>query len=159
MPGYKIHLFGGLFFYLILLALTFSLGFLNIFSSLDLLSCAMFIFLGSIFPDIDIVSKGQRFYYYALLIFIIYGIAIKRIDLYLIGLILGVLPLVTKHHGLVHNPWFNIVVSISLIFYLRQFDQTHAISFWSGLFFLFGVFSHLILDFGLKGFIKRFYLN
>jgi hypothetical protein len=104
MPNYKGHLFGGFVFGAGFVTLT-GLG-TN--SWLSLAEWFGFLLLGSLFPDIDTKSKGQKIFYVTLLFLMIYCLINKYTALFILLSFVGLAPLLVHHRGLFHNPWFII---------------------------------------------------
>lgn len=143
MPGYKGHLIGGSITYLVILQLVKSFQ-----PSVSiLLQGFVFCILGSLFPDVDIKSKGQNIFYALALITLCCFLYYERIDLF-IGLSLLVFtPLLVKHRGIFHQLWFLVTVSIVMGLVIDNFhapSSTWAIK--NALFFLTGALSHIALD-------------
>lgn len=151
MPGYKGHLTGALGLYIIILFL-FSLYY---FKASDAIQWLIAILAGSLFPDIDIKSKGQKLFYRAFFCILAGCLFCKS---YVIAGFLGLLsvtPLMVKHRGLFHRWWFLLIIIIAacqgLICYFPLYQNTILIN---AVFFFIGVLSHLWLDMGFKGMIR-----
>lgn len=143
MPGYKAHLLGGSVTYLVILQLIKGSN-----PTVSVLAQGyVFCILGSLFPDVDIKSKGQNLFYLFALIMLCCFLYYERIDLF-IGLSLGVFtPLLVKHRGLFHKAWFLIAISFFMGILVDSFHTqpcTWAIK--NALFFLTGALSHIVLD-------------
>lgn len=154
MPGYKGHFFGALLFFVIILA-----GLLFFQCSASWKICAQGLFftiLGALFPDIDTKSQGQKLFYAVLCIVLISLICYKK---YLLGItiaLLGFIPLFSRHRGLFHSFWFAaVLVSVCISVIVLQFPLYTALAIHNGVFFLVGVYSHLVLDFGLRRALRR----
>ena len=65
MPNYKGHIAGGVITYLVVL---YCIKYTNP-SVHTVLQGLVFCLFGSLFPDVDVKSKGQKIFYYLLLIF------------------------------------------------------------------------------------------
>lgn len=112
------------------------------------LCCAI---AGSIFPDIDTKSKGQKFFYLA--IAFIYSL-LAFYKYYSIAIVLGLIsfvPLIVSHRSLLHSLWF-IMIIVGSVYYgaLIVFPSYGQLILISSLFFMLGVISHLVLDFGVS---------
>jgi len=117
------------------------------------LSCAL---VGSLFPDVDIKSKGQLVFYRMACCGVIVSIYWGH-WMALSALSCGMLvPLLVKHRGITHQVWFVLcapfVVPCITALYAPQHLTT---AFFSYLFFVGGAMSHLMLDFGLSGVARR----
>ncbi len=105
---------------------------------------------GSLFPDLDIKSRGQRFFYglmapaYALLYF--YG---EHTVAFMVGLC-AFLPAMTVHRGILHRWWFIFLFAGLWGFGLasRYPCGAHMIH-TATVCFIVGALSHLVLDFGI----------
>lgn len=66
--------------------------------------------------------------------------------------ILSCVPILSKHRGIFHNFWF-IATLIALLLALIKYAYPcyYTLVYYDALFFMLGVFSHLLLD---KGFLK-----
>jgi hypothetical protein len=111
---------------------------------------------GSLFPDIDIKSKGQKLFYGLMAPAYIFLFTQKQYMLcFAVGLC-ALMPVLVNHRGLFHRWWF-IVSFAGLWGYacISMFPRyTYTVSL-ATLFFILGSLSHLYLDFGLfKMFFK-----
>lgn len=152
MPGYKKHLTNGLLTYIIVI---FFAAF-YIYSLKFLISGLVSLILGSLFPDIDIKSKGQKVFYIIFLILLMILILADAWQLAAIFSVLTTLPNIVKHRGIFHNIWFNaLLVTLFVLILTRAFPTKKSIFIFNGIFFLIGVLSHLISDIGLKNFLRK----
>lgn len=151
MPNFKGHLFGGLLFYGIAVML-FSLAKVSWTTQLYWLSATL---AGSLFPDIDIKSKGQHLFLKILLLLLILCLFLKAYIPVVMILVLSLVPLVLPHRGLFHDLGFIAilcgVIDLILIFLVPHAAKTIIVT---SLFFMLGVGSHLLLDKGFKGTFK-----
>jgi membrane-bound metal-dependent hydrolase YbcI (DUF457 family) len=117
------------------------------YSSLQWAELGLCILLGSLFPDIDTKSKGQQLVYALSIILIVTLVLQKKVFAASLIALCCLLPLVTKHRGLFHDPWFLTlsINSMSVVALLRFPHQTSRIMA-DTLFFFLGVISHLVLD-------------
>ncbi len=149
MPNYRGHLFGGSLIYLAILFI-FSLYNFDLPVILLWLLCVL---LGSLFPDVDTKSKGQKIFYRFALISIILLLLFQKFAPALIFSIISFTPVLVRHRGIFHNIWFNTILVCVVIFILNNiFADRQFMILSCGAFFLLGIFSHLILDFGIKRF-------
>jgi hypothetical protein len=158
MPNYKGHLFGGVVIYLLLIALLTKFWISGAIPTQKLILWFFACLLGSLFPDIDITSKGQRVYFILLFPLTIAALILKKWNL-LFLLFLGIFfPLLIRHRGITHKPWFVVIIPF-IIFSIfaygqpSQFGQTFIVY----AFFTIGAITHLLLDFGPKQFIKKLF--
>ena len=147
MPNYKGHLFGATSIFAIL----FFICALYKFSILEVSGWFAAILLGSLFPDIDTKSKGQKIFYglvFGSVLFLIF------FDQWLSASFIGLfsfIPILAKHRGIFHKLWFNGLLVLSGIFILIQvFPNYDSLIIINGAFFFLGIFSHLWLDLGFK---------
>ena len=151
MSMYRGHLVGGFVAYIM------STAAMSLVHSMFLPSLAGLIaaLAGSLFPDIDIQSKGQRLFL-KLLFLLILGCFLFRASIPLITLLLfSVLPIILPHRGLFHDAFFVLVLTclaMAFVLYILpdRVDKVVPVM----VFFYVGVISHLVLD---KGFRKTFY--
>lgn len=149
MAGYKAHSLAGLIAaVLVLLVLSFIGYVLSVRSVLLGVSSSLF---GALFPDVDIKSKGQKLLYalLAAVIIILYSVACYKQAALLA--VFCFLPLIVNHRAMFHSFWFIFVVTVALVLTTICWFPVHRFSLIIvAVFFLAGVFSHLVLDFGLR---------
>lgn len=150
MPGYKGHVCGGIASYGVLvgaLALFFSLDAFAVYQ-VEWFLCAV---AGSLFPDIDTKSKGQRIFYFLAVITL--GVLLAR-AFYKTAFCFGFLtcmPLVSAHRGIFHRlPFLLCLVLILAYGAWMVYPQQGLRIYFAASFFFAGIISHLLLDFGLK---------
>jgi membrane-bound metal-dependent hydrolase YbcI (DUF457 family) len=143
MPGFRGHLIGGIVTYLAILQFIKSMN-----PPLSVIvSGFVFCIIGSLFPDIDIKSKGQKLFYSLCLVILCFFLYYERTDLFIGLSLLATVPLLVKHRGMFHQLWFLIFLSISTGFVVGGFYANF--SGWAmknALFFLAGAISHIALD-------------
>ena len=151
MPNYKGHLMGGFAVFLAALwIISFSLK-ASLFTYLEWGMCTL---LGSLFPDIDIKSKGQKIFYRFLFIALIILIIQKRMQAAILLSLLAFIPLLTKHRGICHNILFIIGLPLAFFIGIYTFMPRYATLLAGDLFFFtLGALSHIWLD---KGFMAMF---
>lgn len=104
MPNYKSHMVGGFVAFMLALNIIVVQK-ISLFQAVEWLC---FTLLGSLFPDIDIKSKGQKIFYKGLLVLFLL-LALKKCVYALILLsFISLLPLVVRHRGVCHELWFVI---------------------------------------------------
>jgi hypothetical protein len=160
MPGYKGHLAGGCVVYGLMLGILYGcLPYEDLakYGSSPLIAmrwliCAL---AGSLFPDIDVKSKGQKYFYWVILAFFLVLIAQRQFRLLAASSIVAVFPMLVKHRGIFHKTWFVILAPLSLWMLLVTYAPAYSqILFFDMLFFIVGALSHLWLDLGLKRMIR-----
>jgi len=147
MPGYKAHLAAGAVtaapLVYILQSQASSPGVLVLWAG--------FALAGSLFPDIDTKSKGQKWFYRFWLVALLIFLLLKWYALFVACTLLASAPLVVNHRGLFHKSWFLIFApccaAVAFIWYMPAAWKD---VFWATLFFVAGTLSHLLLDFGPK---------
>lgn len=151
MPQYRTHIFGGAIafglLWLLLLGVKPSLG-----TSVEWLFFAV---LGSLFPDVDITSKGQKIFFRLLaLVFIYYVFQQNIINLSIIGAI-ALFPLLVRHRGIFHRVWFIFLLGlITITWTYFCFPRYKYLVAWDVAFFTVGALSHIWLDLGIKRMMK-----
>lgn len=145
MPGYRGHLMGGIWAFFLMLPIVYYVGIPDIITLIEWCLCAL---AGSLFPDIDIKSKGQPYFYYAIsflfLILIWHGWheAVSWCSL------VAFLPLFVKHRGLFHRVWFVIGFPLAIFGAVHSFFPHMAQPILPHvLFFIGGALSHIFLDY------------
>lgn len=145
MPCYKAHLTGGFVSALVLYSVLPGAP-CTLLRIGELLLCAL---AGSLFPDIDTKSKGQKYFYRLFAVAclaLVYARHYKMVAFMSIG---SFVPLVVVHRGVLHRAWF--VVGVPIALYGWYVLTTGAVSYRLGydtLFFIVGALSHLLLDLG-----------
>ncbi len=143
MPGFRGHLIGGTVTYLVILQCIKSMAL----QPSVIASGFVFCLFGSLFPDIDIKSKGQKLFYSLMLVVLCCFLYYERTDLFIGLSLLATVPLLVKHRGLFHQLWFLIFITISTGLVIGSFHANF--SAWAmknALFFLAGAISHIVLD-------------
>lgn len=153
MPSYKGHLMGGLVVYgVIFVGLV---GTTNP-SLLTAGEWLLFTLAGALFPDIDIKSKGQKYFYYVFFLFFIVLVAKEQFHTLTCCSFIIMLPMLVRHRGIFHSPWFVITMPLlvwSLISIAMPKIAQHL--FFNILFFITGALSHIWLDFGTSQMLRR----
>jgi hypothetical protein len=147
MPMYRTHLMGGLGVYIGLLLL------LRALQPSALTACWWLVLalIGSIFPDIDIKSKMQKWTYTLLVIVLLCMALYKRFELIACVSILFFTPLVVHHRGLFHRAWFIVLLGLGIVSVTHSYAPAYSYAMvYDMLFFIVGAFSHLWLDMGFK---------
>lgn len=149
MSNYQGHLAGGLFVYLI--SMYFMISNQQMVSFATGLEWLLFCLLGSLFPDVDIKSKGQKIFYWMVLILGTILLFNKRGQALITLGVLAIFPLLVRHRGIFHRLWFIMVVPLAVAWLACRYWPTCSnIIFFDALFFIVGAISHLWLDFGLR---------
>lgn len=153
MPGYKQHLSGGAgAFVVTMLALSTQVSQITGLVGLEWLA---FCLAGSLFPDVDIKSKGQYYFYCMVLLLLLFLSVHKRYDLLVVVSIGSMTPLLTRHRGLFHRWWFIGALAFGLWYLVSQeFPHLSTMLWYDTIFFCAGAFSHLWLDMGLRKMLR-----
>ena len=152
MSGYRGHLVGGVVAYGVTLPVVLAYYTPPPLVGLCWFLCAL---AGSLFPDVDIKSKGQQLFYWLLLILIAFLIAHKK--MVIVGWIslASMIPLVEKHRGIFHALWFAVACPNAVAWAISVHVPAYTVvAFSSAFFFAAGAISHLYLDFGLKDMVR-----
>jgi hypothetical protein len=153
MPGYKAHISFGILWYSIALLIVYKIYMPSIILMGELAVC---IALGSLFPDIDIKSKGQKYMY---TIFFITAIPLLYMHYFFIVAVGGWLlciPMMVKHRGIFHDPLIMHMLIIVLWFlWYIHFSSTAKQYILHVLCFTLGMYSHVMLDYGIAHFFKK----
>lgn len=152
MANYRQHLFGGVIAFG---AVCFFMRAYNppLLTLAEWFLCAL---MGALFPDVDIKSKGQKYFYTILLISFIVLVGQRKLFLVSCMSIIALVPLLTRHRGLFHNVFFVITFPFAVWFVLSMSHPVYArVLLNHVVFFVVGQLSHLLLDFGLVGLVHQ----
>ena len=155
MPGYKGHLMGGAAAFGATYAAVSIAQLMPCGDPYLIASCFATAMAGSLFPDIDVKSKGQNLFYWIILGLFVYFFYNKQYVTLSYIAIAATLPLLVKHRGIFHNMWFLIAALAGLCYTLvcciPQHDQKIILHM---IFFVGGAISHLWLDFGFARMLR-----
>ncbi len=159
MPGYKGHLAGGCVVYCLMLGLLYVLPYevLTKYGSSSLVAMRWLICVlaGSLFPDIDVKSKGQKYFYWVILGFFLLLIIERKFKLLAVSSIVSVFPMLVKHRGIFHKTWFVILAPFGVWGLIGAYAPEYSNALLLDvLFFIAGALSHLWLDLGLKRMLR-----
>lgn len=150
MPGYRQHLIGGFVAFSLLSTAMVATQTIIIKSMIPLIGWAMCSLAGSLFPDIDIKSKGQKYFYWLILILMLYFTYYELFIPLASIAILSTTPMLVKHRGVFHNIWMLLGGFAALSYVLIVCMPRHTdLIIIHMMFFLVGVISHVWLDMGL----------
>lgn len=152
MPNYKDHLAGGAIAFACVLVAVTPYKHPVLLTTTEWLLCSL---AGSLFPDIDIKSKGQKYFYFMILITLITLLATRNFTLFAIISIIALIPLLTKHRGLFHRTWLIIGLPL-LVWHITtiKYSILRELLFYDTIFFIAGALSHLWLDLGLRKMLR-----
>lgn len=149
MPGYKGHLTGGLAAFGVTYAAITVSKVVIITSIIPVAGWLLCTLAGSLFPDIDVKSKGQNYFYWFVLAALIYLTYQKQFMPLAFLSIAATMPMLVRHRGIFHNIWFLLgglgALSYMLMLYMPIYQQAILMH---TLFFLAGALSHVWLDVG-----------
>lgn len=152
MPGYRGHLAGG--------AIAFCIALVTVAhftqpTPMALAEWLGFCLAGSLFPDVDTKSKGQKYFYRGILLALIILAYMKHLDILVWVSIISITPMLVNHRGLFHRIWFLIGVPLLLWYVIcLQFPCYKGQLFFDVLFFIVGSLSHVWLDVGLRRMLR-----
>ncbi len=152
MPGYKGHLTGGFVAFIALLFVMKQYHNPSMSTMIEWLSCTL---AGSLFPDIDIKSKGQKWLYWVLFaLFLCLFVRKSYCLLSLLGIV-ALVPMLVNHRGLFHKPWFMVALPASVALAVHcSAPHYFPLVARDALFFCGGALSHLWLDLGLRRMLR-----
>lgn len=152
MPGYKVHLVGGMVVYLALLYGISYVAAPSLITSLEWMLCAM---AGALFPDVDVKSKGQNIFYWIIFIGLLLLMAQHKWQAASLISLFSLIPQLVGHRGLFHRGLFLIACAVLVIFFMMIWYPFYArgVAF-DILFFTLGALSHLWLDMGWKALVR-----
>ena len=148
MPNYKVHLAGGFLSFAILYKLSAKILSKRFYSSEEMAFSLLLCLLGSLFPDIDTKSYGQRMFYFLLLAMIFGSILLNQWTLLIVFGAFSILPFFVGHRGLTHRLWFNAIAPLPI--FITIFDKSSKLAILSKtgyFYFLAGALSHIFLDY------------
>ena len=146
MPGYRAHLVGGAVTAAPLLYLLRAHA-----TPITAVLWLAFALAGSLFPDVDTTSKGQKWFYRLMIPALVALLMLKRFTVFIILAFMAFTPLIVNHRGVFHRLWFIVLPPLGLAGITAWYYPTHAQgAFFAALFFVVGAISHLVLDLGVR---------
>src|SRR5437868_222807 len=108
MPNYKGHLCGGFVAYLCVMLAMVSIK-PSLFTACEWL---FFTLAGALFPDVDVKSRGQKYFYY--FIFAVFVMLMYQDKHQMVSClsIIAITPMLVRHRSIFHKIWFLIILSI-----------------------------------------------
>ncbi len=158
MPGYKGHLVGGTIAFCLVLFGLVGLVIIPQPTHLMMGEWLLCVLAGALFPDIDIKSKGQKYFYYAVLVVLFVLAYQQRLQMLTCFSFVMITPMLVKHRGIFHSPRFVIALPLLvwvIVATLLPHKAMHL--FVDTMFFIVGALSHLWLDFGTRQFLWRLF--
>lgn len=148
MPNYKSHISGGFLVFVPMVLFLIPRHHPSLTTVLEWLAC---IIAGSLFPDIDTKSKGQRYFYILMIPFLIFLIIRHQYRPLAIASTCAFVPLLVSHRGIFHRLWFVVAIPfIGWYMVTAQFPYLHTALLFDTVFFVVGAISHLWLDLGFR---------
>ncbi|MBL0332717.1 MAG: metal-dependent hydrolase [Chlorobiota bacterium] len=152
MPGYKNHISFAVVFALILIVGSTTTAYANSMSLPLKLSTAIGVVwlavLFSLFPDIDIKSKGQLLFYR---LFFVLDLILIILEMNKEAALLGfltLLPIVSRHRSWTHSVFAMILIPLPILllpmYYAKNYHNLEGLPFYLGS--VAGYFSHLVAD-------------
>ena len=151
MPNYKGHLIGGLIAYLSIIAVCISIR-PSLVTSCEWL---FFTLAGALFPDIDVKSKGQKYFYY--IIFILFFCLMYQGKFQLLSCLsfITITPMLSRHRGVFHSVWLIVLMPIVLWGFISMlFPYLMKPLLINTLFFIVGGLSHILLDCSMSWIVR-----
>lgn len=111
--------------------------------------------LGSLFPDIDTKSVGQRIFYTLLIIPITVAIIYKQFLFLALLSLVSLFPILINHRGVTHSVWFISLTPLCIPLFMQQLNpHLTTVSWFIYGYFTAGALSHLFLDYGFLKTLK-----
>lgn len=157
MPGYKGHLAGATVLFGVILFGLFGVIKPSFITAAEWFG---FILAGALFPDIDIKSKGQKYFYYVVILFFVGCAAQQRFEMLACCSFIVISPMLVRHRGIFHNPLFVIIVPLSAWFLVGTYFPHMSRRFLHDtIFFIVGALSHIWLDLGTSQMVRRVFIK
>lgn len=157
MPGYKGHLVGGTVAYGLFLVGVIGMAKPSLLMAGEWL---LFALAGALFPDVDIKSKGQKYFYFIVLLFFIAFAAQQRFEMLACCSFVVMVPMLVRHRGIFHNPLFVTIVPLCAWGIVSSLKPAISQRFFVDvLFFIVGALSHIWLDLGTSQMMKRLFIK
>jgi LexA-binding, inner membrane-associated putative hydrolase len=142
MPNYKGHVCVGIASYAALMY--FIKPAVSMLTMIEWFFCMI---AGSLFPDVDIKSKGQKYFYRGMVFLFLY-IAFRGsfCGLLLCGSV-SFLPVLVRHRGIFHSITFMLIIALGAGFIAGFCTQTMFMPLWYDIvFFVMGAIVHIVAD-------------
>ncbi len=144
MPGYRGHILGGVGAFV---CVYFLLSYWYHPSAVTALQWLGITLLGSLFPDVDVKSKGQGIFYKMMLVCLLILLWRRQIQLFVMASFVALLPVLARHRGLFHRAWFLIAIPFGVAVAAGASFPAYKESFIvAASFFVAGALSHILLD-------------
>ena len=152
MPGYRQHLAGGAIIFFVSLVIVLHWCVPTLLTLAEWGLCAL---AGSLFPDIDTKSKGQRYFYWLLCVVLCTLLVLRRYKAFAFMSIVSLIPLMVHHRGICHRPGFIIIVPCAAALAIATcMPGCTWMLCYDALFFIIGALSHVWLDLGWRRMLR-----
>jgi hypothetical protein len=153
MPNYKGHVLGGIVVYGVIFCTVASMLHPSFITAFEWL---LFTLAGALFPDIDIKSKGQKYFYHLVLMLLIVLAVHRQFTTITCCSFIVITPMLVRHRGIFHRSWFIITMPI-IVWALASIilPSLSASLFLNTLFFIAGGLSHIVLDMGFSRMMRH----
>lgn len=143
MPSYRVHLVASLIIYLGVIHCCSLVSF----TASSLVQGLLFCLFGSLFPDVDIKSRGQQIFYLLLVVILAALLWFKQHCLFVVMSFVGIVPILVRHRGIFHHVWFLTIMTIFCSFLISVWCGVHQTIMTQNIWFFFiGSLSHVFLD-------------
>ena len=162
MAGYRGHVAGGVvtcFIAHFIADTIFTKFFISIHNVPKHLAIAfIFCILGSLFPDIDVKSVGQRIFYTLMTVAIFFSIFHHKWEALVALSLVSPFPLLVNHRGIIHTIWFVSLAPLCIPLLMKQTNPSWVLQSWIAYYyFVSGALSHLLIDFGPRKTFRKFW--
>jgi hypothetical protein len=143
MPNYKGHLWGGLVAYMTVMLVVVKMS-PSLVTGAEWLLCAL---AGALFPDIDIKSKGQKYFYWVFFVLFLFLFYRKQYGVLSCSSLFMFTPMLVRHRGIFHR--YTFIIALPLCLWLTSTLLCPELSrplFFNMAFFVAGGVSHIFLD-------------
>jgi len=149
MASYKGHLVGGgAAFVAVYYTATRVIAHSNPYETKTFFLALICTLLGSLFPDVDTKSKGQRLFYGLLTVMIIITIIKQRWHLLASLSLISVFPMLVHHRGVMHRLWFVVLTPLAVpAITWYSYSAFTGTAWLIYCYFVTGAISHLLLDY------------
>jgi membrane-bound metal-dependent hydrolase YbcI (DUF457 family) len=157
MPNYKGHLVGGFAAYALFLFFFIGIAKPSLFVAGEWL---IFTLAGALFPDIDIKSKGQKYFYFSVFLFFIVLASYQHFEMVTCCSFIAMVPMLVRHRGVFHSPLFVIITPLIIWMIVSSINPAKTDHFFlDSFFFIIGALSHIWLDLGTSQMMRRLFIK
>lgn len=119
-------------------------------------ACLVASLYGGLFPDIDIKSRGQKWWYRILLPLLGAALLARHTVFICVLSALAIIPPLLPHRGITHELWFVLLAPLGAPFLVSVYQPaylTYSIDLY--IYFVLGAITHLVLDLGPLGMLRH----